>query len=195
MKVYKYKDYDHFVERQTFYNKKKLHWVLIKEEHIEWMVSRCSFPSTIICHGTRNGKEQQLFKKHTGPSSYVIGTEISETATKFPMTVQHDFAIPKKEWIGYFDIVYSNSFDHSFDPDKTMTTWIEQLANNGKMFIDWNHDQNTGIPHESDPCSGSVKDFERFLIKHKLSFTKPPLRENIFGRDIFSGLYEITKQR
>ena len=76
MKVYKYKDYDHYVERQTFYNKKKLHWVLIKEEHIEWMVSRCSFPSTVICHGTRNGIERQLFKKYTGTSSYVIGTEI-----------------------------------------------------------------------------------------------------------------------
>ena len=193
MKVYKFKNYDEYVASQKEANEEKQHMSFVQLKTIKKIFDVYGpNAKNILCHGTRRGAEQKYFK-HVYPNAEIIGTEIG--ISDWPMTVQHDFAIPKKEWIGYFDIVYSNSFDHSFDPDKTMTTWIEQLANNGKMFIDWNHDQNTGIPHESDPCSGSVKDFERFLIKHKLSFTKPPLRENIFGRDIFSGLYEITKQR
>ena len=86
------------------------------------------------------------------------------------------------------DETFEASASKDFDPDKTMTTWIEQLSNNGKMFIEWSLEQNTGTPHESAPCSGSIKDIERFLIKHKLSFTKPPFKENLFGKNIFSGL-------
>ena len=179
MKVYKYKDYDHYVERQTFYNKKKLHWVLIKEEHIEWMVSRCSFPSTIICHGTRSGKEQQLFKKHTGPSSYVIGTEISETATKFPMTVQHDFNQAKKEWINKFDIIYSNSIDHAFNIAKTITIWSNQLNKNGKLFIEKSTDLNY---RAWDPIEISDREIKELFVKLKLKMTNKFPSTGLKGR-------------
>ena len=42
-----------------------------------------------LCHGTRTGKEQEWFRKYL--SCDVVGTEISETATQFPFTIQWDF--------------------------------------------------------------------------------------------------------
>ena len=122
LQVYNYDSYEKYVEEQTTANKKKLHWEFTKESHVKWIKSKKLGAFNIICHGTRGGGEQRCFKE-CWPEAYVIGTEISETASQFEMTIQHDFAIQKPEWIGKFDILYSNSFDHSIDPDKTIETW------------------------------------------------------------------------
>jgi hypothetical protein len=53
------------------------------------------------------------------------------------MTVQHDFSIPKEEWIGKADIVYSNSFDHSNVPEKTIQTWKNQLNKSGRIYLEY----------------------------------------------------------
>ncbi|MBK6621188.1 MAG: hypothetical protein IPG32_10020 [Saprospirales bacterium] len=47
----------------------------------------------------------------------VIGTEISDSASKFSHTIEWDFHEVKPEWIGRADFIYSNSFDHSYDPE------------------------------------------------------------------------------
>ena len=91
----------------------------------------------ILCHGTRRGVEQQLFMAAYHPHVQdVLGTEISPSATEFPLTVQWDFSVPNPEWIGAWDVVYSNSFDHAFDPAVTLHTWADQLAPAGSLFID-----------------------------------------------------------
>lgn len=189
MRTYQYKNYDEYVEKQTFYNKQKLHWDFLDHNSINFIASKNMFASYIICHGTRSGKEQQYFKEILGPTSYVIGTEISETATQFPMTVQHDFAIPKSEWINKFDILYSNSFDHSFDPYRTMNTWIDQINDNGKMYIEWSQTENDSNS-EMDPCAGSLKEFEIFLREYNLIFSK-----FLNGKNNIKYIYEISKLR
>jgi hypothetical protein len=47
-----------------------------------------------------------------------MGTEISDTAGQFPYTIQWDFHKTKAEWIDATDFIYSNCFDHSYDPQK-----------------------------------------------------------------------------
>ena len=135
MKIYKYNSYEDYVEAQTEANVRKLNLVWVNSQTIDIVHNHNPFASTILCHGTRNAAEQKLFKEKY-PAAEILGTEISYTATKFPMTIQLDFHEQKPEWIGKWDIIYSNSFDHSYDPVKCMSTWADQLSNKGSLCIE-----------------------------------------------------------
>lgn len=135
MKLYKYENYDDYVAAQTEANVKKLQVVWVTRSTIESIQSRQPFAGTILCHGTRNAAEQKMFKEKY-PHAEIVGTEISHTANQFPMTVQLDFHEQKDDWVNKFDIVYSNAFDHSYDPVKCMTTWRDQLSANGVLYIE-----------------------------------------------------------
>jgi hypothetical protein len=87
-----------------------------------------------LCHGTRQGKEQAWFKKHL--KCEVLGTEISDTAEQFPDTIQWDFHEVKPEWIGAVDFVYSNSFDHSYDPEKCLKAWMSCIRKGGLCVLE-----------------------------------------------------------
>ena len=39
----------------------------------------------------------------------------------------------KKEWIDFFDFVYTNSLDQSYDPRKALEIWLDQIKKNGYM--------------------------------------------------------------
>ena len=162
LRVQNYDSYGHYVECQTEANKEKLNWPFKKEDHVQWIKSKKLGAMNIICHGTRNGGEQKIFKKYY-PDAYIIGTEISDTAYQFDMTTQHDFTEQKFEWISKFDILYSNAFDYSFRPEETIETWKEQLSYDGKMFIEWSDYYNAKSSH-SDPVSGTSQEFMDFLI-------------------------------
>ena len=58
-----------------------------------------------ICHGTRVGKEVEWFNTHLPSGSYVFGTDIEPSATKFSNTIEHDFHEVKDEWLNSFDFV------------------------------------------------------------------------------------------
>ncbi len=135
MKIHKYKDYDEYVSEQTKYNKKKIRNVYVKESTIKRISEIQEAASSILCHGTRNGAEIKFFETYY-PNATVTGSEISETAKNFPNTVQWDMQEPKEEWVGEYDVVYSNSFDHAIDPVKCLTTWKEQLAPYGRLFVE-----------------------------------------------------------
>ena len=95
------------------------------------------------------------------PTSCVIGTEISDTATKYPMTVQHDFSKPKEEWIGKFDIVYSNAFDHSICPEETIKVWGDQLNEHGRIYLEYAETRSVCIP--ADPLEATLKEVENMI--------------------------------
>lgn len=163
MQIYKYKDYDHYKESQTRTNKEKLNWVYAREIVIQHICDNKKTADNIICHGTRNGAEQKYFKKFF-PKAYVIGTEISDTASNFPMTIQHDFMVEKKEWIKKFDIVYSNAFDHSIDPENTLIVWKNQLTDNGRMYLEYAESQS--ICNDADPLDASQREIKELIEKY-----------------------------
>ena len=66
----------------------------------------------------------------------VIGTEISDTASKFAKTVQWDFHDINNNWISKFDFVYMNSLDHAWKPRDALVTWFNQLNNSGMLIIE-----------------------------------------------------------
>jgi len=163
MKIYKYKDYNHYKESQTRTNKEKLGWVYAREIVIQDICNDKKIANNIICHGTRNGAEQKYFKNFF-PNAYVIGTEISDTASSFPMTVEHDFMIQKEEWIKKFDIVYSNAFDHSIDPKTTLIVWRDQLADTGRMYLEYAESQS--ICNDADPLDASKREIKELIEKY-----------------------------
>lgn len=121
-------------------NRRKLDKQWVVEAHIAWLaayVDRSLGPVSFgLCHGTRRGAEQAWFRAHLPGGPRVIGTEISSTATDFPDTVQWDFHDMNEDWRGRADFVYSNSWDHAFDPARAFRAWAESLRPGGLMLLD-----------------------------------------------------------
>jgi hypothetical protein len=131
-------DYDTYKAIQQAGNRHKLNLVSADVN----LISRLSaFVSThikvgfVLCHGTRNGAELGYFKRCL-PGATVLGTEISDTATQFKDTIQWDFHEVKPEWIEKVDLLYSNSWDHTYDPIKLFKSWAACIAPDGFMAID-----------------------------------------------------------
>lgn len=164
MRIWKYDSYQEYVDAQTKANKKKLKNVWVQRETIEKIKQYKPTANSIICHGTRNAKEQKLFKEIY--QCDVIGTEISDTASQFPMTVQHDFHEQKQEWVESYDILYSNSFDHSYDPVRSFCTWRDQITSNGIMVIEL---MLSNIIKESDPLDMSEQEFRELASDNNCS--------------------------
>ena len=69
--------------------------------------------------------KQDNFTKHT---FYVISEFYSNM-------IQHDMQELKEEWIDSVDMIYSNSYDHCYDPQKCMTNWVKCLTKTGLIFL------------------------------------------------------------
>lgn len=138
-------DLELYRKLQTEANKMKIENQWVPEEHIrilsEYMKAQGKKPKKGLCHGTRRGNEQLWFRQHIGGGANVIGTEISDTATEFPHTIQWDFHDVDPAWLGKMDFIYSNSWDHSYDPERAFTGWVSCLKPGGFLMLDhgWNY--------------------------------------------------------
>lgn len=152
-------DYDRYRTIQQAGNHKKIESVWATEENIAFLAAYLlrviDTPSRGICHGTRRGAEQMWFRKHL-PGCDVFGTEISDTATQFPHTIQWDFHDVKPEWIGRFDFIYSNSFDHSYDPGKCLDAWMSCLRRGGACIIEHSDKHGAKASNQLDPFGADL---------------------------------------
>ena len=162
MKIFKYEDYDHYVKAQTEGNKRKIDNVYVDSKVVDAIAKLKGEAKTVLCHGTRNGAEQKMFLK-CYPDAEVLGTEISDTADSFPLTTQWDFTHSKSEWEGYWDIVYSNAFDHSMAPEETIITWRDQLSENGRLYIDYTYEKRHTVSDATDPLQVDRGEMVAFL--------------------------------
>jgi len=149
-------DYERYRRVQIEGNHRKLENVWVAEENIAFLAEylRPKNPRFGICHGTRRGKEQEWFRKYL--HCEVIGTEISDTALQFPHTIQWDFHDVKPEWLGAVDFIYSNSFDHSYDPAKCLTAWMSCIRPGGVCIIEHSNMHDTMGASELDPFGASI---------------------------------------
>lgn len=131
-------DYEEYKRIQTAGNRRKIENVWVQEENIAFLASyitqKLGSVAFGLCHGTRRGSEQLWFRKYL--SCEVIGTEISDTAEQFPHTIQWDFHNVKPEWLGAVDFIYSNSLDHSYDPEKCLKTWMSCIKPGGLCIVE-----------------------------------------------------------
>ncbi len=151
-------DYERYRLVQEEGNKRKINSVWVIEENIEFLanyikqlVPHAQFG---ICHGTRRGKEQEWFRKYLGCE--VIGTEISATATTFPHTIQWDFHDVKPEWLDAVDFIYSNSFDHSYAPEKCLNAWMSCVKPGGLCVLEHSSYHEPDGSSELDPFGASL---------------------------------------
>lgn len=169
MKIWKYSNYNEYVEAQLSGNlqKYKTHSYVSKsiiKQIVSYIIQLDLKPSFGLCHGTRRGNEQKFFKEffnEQGLDVNVLGTEISHTANLFENTIQWDFNEVKPEWVGGVDFIYSNSFDHSFNPDITIERWMSCLTESGLCFIEWGDDNLKNRP--MDPVAGTLEEWIDFF--------------------------------
>lgn len=170
-------EYAKYVKTQSAGNRRKIHKVCAIEENIEFLSGYIKSinpdPVKGICHGTRRGKEQEWFRKYLDCD--VTGTEISNTATQFPHTIQWDFHEVKPDWIASLDFIYSNSLDHSYDPRKCISAWINCIRPGGTCILEHTSGHETAT--RLDPFGAHISQMPylillwgngRFFVREKL---------------------------
>jgi len=147
MKQVEFKNRDHYLKAQEMTVLKRgvgpyfsdLEMVRIAE----WAKSNQLAVRRGVCHGARNGLECDELMRHF-PNAEIIGTDLfpysgKSDSTKMNATViRYDFSHENAPWIDHFDLVYTNSLDHSMNPTKTLNVWMNQLVWNGVLFLQWN---------------------------------------------------------
>jgi hypothetical protein len=151
-------DYEKYRQIQEEGNKRKLNLIWAIEENIAFLSTYIKdvvgSPLFGICHGTRRGKEQEWFRKYLGCE--VIGTEISDTAENFPHTIRWDFHEVKPEWRDSVDFIYSNSFDHSYDPEKCLNAWMSCVRKGGICILEHSSLHEPEGASELDPFGADI---------------------------------------
>jgi hypothetical protein len=175
MKLYNYKSYEDYVSAQVEANVRKIENSYVDPNSLGGLVNHLYTeyllkPKQIICHGTRRGLEQQYFLdicKSLGLTTTVIGTEISHTATDYPNTIQWDFHNVKDEWVNSIDIVYSNSFDHSYKPTECLDTWMSCLSDDGVCVLEYSdicdNESKVGV---TDPFGATLEEYKDFISEN-----------------------------
>jgi hypothetical protein len=158
-------DYAKYKAAQISGNHRKIDNVWVREENVEFLsryikekVGDVKFG---ICHGTRRGKEQEWFRQYLGGE--IVGTEISDTATQFPNTIQWDFHEVKPEWRNSVDFIYSNSLDHSYDPKKCLDAWMSCLTESGICILE--HSSGHERAHATDPFGAYISQMPYLILR------------------------------
>ncbi|WP_198008065.1 class I SAM-dependent methyltransferase [Rhodobacter ferrooxidans] len=166
--LFSYPDYDTYRKVQEAGNKAKLGAQYVKKSHIFFLARHLTEALGQVgfglCHGVRRGKEQAWFRRVL-KGAEVIGTDISETATQFPNTVQWDFHEPNPAWAGKADFVYSNSWDHAYDPGKAFRAWVESLKPGGVLLLDHSAGHQPRTTNALDPFGATEAGLMRILAE------------------------------
>lgn len=174
MKLHKYNNYKEYCKNQIITNKRKLELVWVQEQELDSMVSFIKSKGRKkdlkgLCHGVRNGWEVEYFRKKL--NAKVVGTDISDTASKFANVIEWDFHKIQLEWIGEFDFIYSNSLDHSYNPELALYQWMRCVNKKGVCFVHWAEAHSEAHMDNTD-CFGASIDEYRKLIRKRYRIIK-----------------------
>lgn len=147
METYKHENYEWYVAVQRKLTARKTHhgqtvMAWIDEEGLvevnKLIHNYITDVQTMVCHGCRNGVEVDVLQK-LNPEAKVFGTDLYGEAYKYDRTYfkEMDFDVVPEEWKGYFDVVYSNSIDHSRQPLNTLLAWKSELKEDGIIFVNF----------------------------------------------------------
>jgi len=153
--LHRYASYEEYRRVQIYHNLRKLKRVWADAPTLdlladELIVRLGEGPLRGLCHGTRNGFEQNHLSSRN-PAFTVTGTDISPSAAQFPNSVVWDFHDTREEWIGAFDFVYSNSLDQSWQPRVALEAWLAQVRPGGVVVIEHSEEQSPLAAGEMDP--------------------------------------------
>jgi len=147
METYEHKNYEWYTAvqkkltaKKTDHGNSSLSW--IDEEGLvvvnKLIHSHVNDIKVVVCHGCRSGVEVDVLQR-LNPDARVFGTDLYGEAYKYNRTYfrEMDFDDVPPEWVGYFDVIYSNSIDHSRNPINTLMAWKSELKNNGICFVNF----------------------------------------------------------
>ncbi len=152
--LHDYESYEQYRDIQIFHNKRKIKNVWADEVTLDRVINIIVENDSLdtysgICHGTRNGFEQNYLNKSNKIKAF--RTDISETALNYENSVQWDFHNPNMEWENKFDFVYSNSLDQSWKPRLALETWLNQVKTGGIVIIEHTEVHGPRGASEMDP--------------------------------------------
>jgi SAM-dependent methyltransferase len=160
--------YSKYKRIQEEANLRKIHAQWAEERNIEYLAAylqRSLGPNVGfgLCHGTRQGKEQEWFSKALGCE--VLGTEISKTARQFANTIEWDFHHVKPEWEKAADFIYSNSLDHSYNPTLALRQWVSCLRPGGILLLEHSDRHHPEGTSKVDPFGITLADLLLFITR------------------------------
>ena len=141
MKLWKFDSYDQYIKAQIAGSKRRPTRrpavdALEMDLLVGYLKQNKHDPQRVVCHGARCGTEVLLLRARL-PLAYVIGTDLAPRGDGSEV-IEWDFQKQNIEWVGIFDLVYSNSLDHASDPETCIGTWLDQLKPNGLLVVQWN---------------------------------------------------------
>jgi hypothetical protein len=132
-------DFETYRRVQNEGNRLKLSWTYARADVIARIAKHAQkhIPEVtgILCHGVRNGSELKWFAGHF-PAAELLGTDIADSATTFPNTIQWDFHDSRDDWQGRWSVIYTNSWDHAMDPEKAFRAWAGSLQPGGILYLE-----------------------------------------------------------
>ena len=176
MKLFKYSDHEEYIKAQKegIYNHRSVsdnvNYEWIQKSEVEFLQKdviephfreRNHSPKHGICHGAKLGKENVWFQDVT--KFEWIGTDLVIESDEKMNLINWDFHEIKPEWKEKFDVVYSNSLDHSYDPEKALKRWFQCLNNNGICIIE--HSDNDTYNNETDPFGATFDEYKKLIEK------------------------------
>lgn len=204
--LHKYNSYEDYKQAQIRLNKQKLDLIWADENTLKKVSdiiktnlkqgSKLSKKILGICHGTRNGFEQNYLNKIISNSN-IIGTDISDTALEYKNSIQWDFHDQKEEWVEKFDFVYTNSLDQSWKPKLALSTWLNQIKTNGIIIIEHSVYHSPEHAGEGDPF-GVRPEVMPYVLSdwfgHRISIDHYlQKKSNVFKSDINVWLFVVKK--
>lgn len=204
MKLYKVEEREKYIKTQIERSKKKFSYckVSIRDVLRYIAILRGYFHGgkigPIVCMGTRNGREVDLFRialnapnpwlkiigalesRSPYPHSFLpcaegligrssltniketsaVGTEINPEGRRRDVFIGSFDELPG-EWTGRFRVLFSNSFDHSMDPQRTAKEWKRVVRPGGLLIILWGEAEAT----EADPLGNISEEYLTGLFK------------------------------
>ncbi|MES0868667.1 hypothetical protein [Pseudovibrio sp. SCP19] len=195
--LHRYDSYEAYKETQIYYNKKKLQNIWADEttlNRIKAIIAKSVKREAYIgiCHGTRNGFEQNFLAKDDRFD--VIGTDISPTAKQFDRSFEWDFHDEKEEWRNRFDFVYSNSLDQGWNPRQALTTWLNQIRRDGIVIIEHTDAHGPKFAGEMDPFGVKPNVMPYVFVDwfgHQISTTFEVVKKD--NRDLQAWLFVLKR--
>jgi hypothetical protein len=140
MKLLKFESYDEYKQVQVQANRLKFGNVFAEDDELQRIARSFRILATAghrgLCHGVRNGYEVHMLRRLL-PGVDIVGTDISDTASSVPNCIVWDMHEVKPEWLGSIDFIYSNSWDHTFDPELLFSRWSSCLSPAGRLFLSY----------------------------------------------------------
>lgn len=152
MKKYPIENYPEYIEAQKNRTRKKwgsmdFNRDIFKKIVMDFLneIKLEDQPKSICCMGIRNGNEYLAFQEIPNfKNSRIWGVDIFEKVKDVgPDCFCADFNKLPDEWESKFDLVYSNSIDHSFNVEETLKEWHRVAKNCGHLLLTLSTDDKT----------------------------------------------------